>query len=948
MRRSLPLLSVLLLLGPATASGQSAVHVTNSFDAVVEHRYETAVSPLAAGSTASLLVPIVLSSAGANDSFYTSELTLTNRGATPAVLNLTYTAAFGGGGGSGSDTLAPGQQKVVADAIAYLISLGIPMPGSGNRGGTLRIDFTGLGAPGAASVTARTTTAVSSGRAGLAYSGIAAGLTEPAYLCGLRQNANDRSNVAILNAGATGAGNVVLRVTIHSGNPANPAVTTLPDETLSPGGFKQFNEILASAGLAGGFVKVERISGTAPFYCYGVVNDQANSDGSFVPPLVATSLAGRSGLTLPVVVESPAFQTEVVLSNLSTSARTLLLSYVSEGVTTPDLSTVASVTLAPGEQLIIPSFVQYLRDRGISGPPAPGPTLVGALFVTAPSADVAGIFLGGRTSTPGGGGRFGLFYTATPSGSCSTGPVWLFGLQQNAENRANLALVNTGEADATTDSFHVELFEGETGLVNGAFDVSLPARRWTQIGTVLSQHAPGTTQGYARVTRTAGTNPFLAYAVINDGGSPGDRSGDGAFLPAVNECSYSLSPSTFTLPAAGSAGSVEVTTASGCPWAATAQTSWIQITSATSGTGSGTVTFSVSTNTDPAPRTGTLSIGGQTVSVTQAAAAQGGSYDGNWTGSTSHGKAVSFRISKTAFEMFEIGFVLSGGCGVEGKTTVTFTVPKAITGSAFTIATTPGGNPSLSFTAHGTFTSDSTASGDATFSFVQSLPLTPCTATGTSTWTASKGGAPACDYSVTPATQSFQAIGGAGSVAVATTAGCAWSATSGSSWVTITSGSSGAGNGTVSYQVAANTGSSSRTGSLTVAARTVTISQAGTSSGANYDGTWSGTTSQGKAISFTILNNAITRISIGYLASGGGCNTEGSTTITYTTPKPISGDSFTITSTGSGNPALGFTVSGTFSSASTASGNASFTFQQSFPLPTCSGTGSGSWTATRS
>jgi len=36
--------------------------------------------------------------------------------------------------------------------------------------------------------------------------------------------------------------------------------------------------------------------------------------------------------------------------------------------------------------------------------------------------------------------------------------------------------------------------------------------------------------GYARITRTAGTNPYLAYAVVNDGASPGQRSGDGAFL----------------------------------------------------------------------------------------------------------------------------------------------------------------------------------------------------------------------------------------------------------------------------------------------------------------------------------------------------------------------------------------------------------------------------------
>lgn len=40
------------------------------------------------------------------------------------------------------------------------------------------------------------------------------------------------------------------------------------------------------------------------------------------------------------------------------------------------------------------------------------------------------------------------------------------------------------------------------------------------------------TSGYALVTRTFGSNSFIAYAVVNDGGQPGQRSGDGAFVAA--------------------------------------------------------------------------------------------------------------------------------------------------------------------------------------------------------------------------------------------------------------------------------------------------------------------------------------------------------------------------------------------------------------------------------
>src|SRR5262249_45304388 len=113
----------------------------------------------------------------------------------------------------------------------------------------------------------------------------------------------------------------------------------------------------------------------------------------------------------------------------------------------------------------------------------------------------------------------------------TTESAWLYGLQQNVENRTNLALVNTGETGDTADVFTIDMFDGLTGLkVNTVEGVTLGAKRWTQIGAILAQYAPGTTQGYARVTRTAGTSPFLAYAVINDGGQPGERTGDGAFI----------------------------------------------------------------------------------------------------------------------------------------------------------------------------------------------------------------------------------------------------------------------------------------------------------------------------------------------------------------------------------------------------------------------------------
>ena len=91
-------------------------------------------------TTGSLFVPVILSAAGQNQSFFTSELTLTNRGEQEVRLDYSYTAHRGGGSGTASDVLAAGRQRVETDALTYLRGLGIPIPETGNRIGTLRVE----------------------------------------------------------------------------------------------------------------------------------------------------------------------------------------------------------------------------------------------------------------------------------------------------------------------------------------------------------------------------------------------------------------------------------------------------------------------------------------------------------------------------------------------------------------------------------------------------------------------------------------------------------------------------------------------------------------------------------------------------------------------------------------------------------------------------------------
>jgi hypothetical protein len=86
--------------------------------------------------------------------------------------------------------------------------------------------------------------------------------------------------------------------------------------------------------------------------------------------------------------------------------------------------------------------------------------------------------------------------------------------------------------------------------------------------------------------------------------------------------------------------------------------------------------------------------------------------------------------------------------------------------------------------------------------------------------------APPCSFSVSPLSASYGYSGGTGSVTVTVGGGCNWTATNNAAFITITAGNAGIGSGSVSYSVATNTSHSGRTGTLTIAGQTFTVTQA--------------------------------------------------------------------------------------------------------------------------
>src|SRR5262249_41031711 len=94
--------------------------------------------------------------------------------------------------------------------------------------------------------------------------------------------------------------------------------------------------------------------------------------------------------------------------------------------------------------------------------------------------------------------------------------------------------------------------------------------------------------------------------------------------------------------------------------------------------------------------------------------------------------------------------------------------------------------------------------------------------------------APACTYSLSGTSQTVDASAVAmAPISVTSTASCNWTAVSNATWLTVTSGASGAGNGSISLAATNNTGAQ-RIGTMTIAGQTYTVTQSAAPSTCSY------------------------------------------------------------------------------------------------------------------
>jgi uncharacterized repeat protein (TIGR03803 family) len=117
-----------------------------------------------------------------------------------------------------------------------------------------------------------------------------------------------------------------------------------------------------------------------------------------------------------------------------------------------------------------------------------------------------------------------------------------------------------------------------------------------------------------------------------------------------------------------------------------------------------------------------------------------------------------------------------------------------------------------------------------------------------------------CTYSLSPTYVTVPAIALSNTFTVtASSTNCPWTATNNVDWITITSASSGEGDGTVAYSVAANTNAtvSSRVGTITVAGKAFTVTQQPLVFGQFLQGTYDG---------LVIQTNAPSQASSGFIS----------------------------------------------------------------------------------
>jgi len=252
-------------------------------------------------------------------------------------------------------------------------------------------------------------------------------------------------------------------------------------------------------------------------------------------------------------------------------------------------------------------------------------------------------------------------------------------------------------------------------------------------------------------------------------------------------CSVTISPASITAAASGEPVATTVNAPGRCTWTAKANATWLTVVEGETGSGNGTVRVAVAPNTSAAPRTGTVTIDGQTFTVHQERL------------------TCTFGIKPTYYNAgrgpddIRVDVTAESLCAWTATSPVSWAViaegQKGSGNGSVRVVVRPNSGPSRSTTL--------TIAGQP-FELSQS----------------------GCPASIKP--DYYNAGKGPDTITIEVTAegGCTWTATSPVRWVTVIEGQNGSGNGTVRLRVESNAGAA-RSATLSIAGNSFALTQQG-------------------------------------------------------------------------------------------------------------------------
>jgi hypothetical protein len=485
-----------------------------------------------------------------------------------------------------------------------------------------------------------------------------------------------------------------------------------------------------------------------------------------------------------------------VAANPNSSSRSATLTVAGQSFVVTQAGAACSATLNPTSQNIA-------AGGGNGGTAVTVPA--GCTWSAVPSAGWITILTG---ATGSGSGNVTYSVSANSTGSTRSGTVAIGGQLLNVTQAAAAC---TSTLSSTSESFP------STGG-NRSVSVTIPVGcSWTGASnspwiTVTSGAGPNTS-GNGSVTFQVAANTGTASRTgsLTISGQTVNVTQDGT-------CDATLAPTSVSAGSGASTGLVGVATGASCTWTATSSAAWLTVTSGSSGTGNGTVGYSMTANTGTAARSASLTIGGKQFAVNQAA------------------PTCSVSLSPTSI-------ALTPGIAFRGITVTTGpTCQWTTTNPASWITVTSG--------------SSGTGNGSVFMNIAANNTNAERTAIltiGGQEATVTQAGQ-GCAITLSPVSVTVPATGSSASITVAGSIACTWTATSNAPWVSITAGGSGTGNGTIQYTVAPNTTTTERTGIITVAGRTFTITQAAATAAAQCNASLS---SNGMSIPSSALNISV-------------------------------------------------------------------------------------------